>query len=345
MLSLLALLSLLAFGAALQPGNLVAASPARGLKSAAILSTKHAAPPSLMVQVSTLAPAYTPADLVAWLGRVCQAPANRGGTLVLQDVATPGGTLLTSYIDAIVGFLPGEARDPCFGRVFVGTVEAAWSGPGNAEVQGIVDPAFVKRYLEVSAAVAGQFVARYPKVVTNWYVSYEANLNELYYPQVQSAYSSMLGSALRTFARLRPHAQVMWSPAFWYPYSVYSHNALGMAGLRRSLTGLFAGLSSHGGGIAVLDLQDYVAGSSCQPSDNRMTPADAVDWVHFLESLGVIPEVVINTEQFSIDCATGGIGAGNPTEVLGRESFYRSQGVALGPAFEIRYWMVTHGLV
>jgi hypothetical protein len=297
-----------------------------------------------MIQVSTLAPAYTPDDLAAWLALVCRAPGNRGGTLVLQDVATPGGTLLTSYIDAIVGFLPGETRDPYFGRVFVGTVEAAWTGPGNAEVQGIEDPAFVRQYLSVSAAVAGQFVARYPKVVTNWYVSYEANLNDLYYPQVLSDYSSMLGSALRTFSRLRPHSQVMWSPAFWYPYSTYSQNALGMAGLRSSLTQLFTGLSSQGGGIGVLDLQDYVAGSSCQPSYNRMTPGDAVDWIHFLEGLDVIPEVVINTEQFSVDCATGGIGAGDPADVLARESFYRSQGVVLGPAFEIRYWMVTHGL-
>lgn len=296
-----------------------------------------------MIQVSTLAPSYTPADLVSWLQRICQT--SHGGDLVLQDIAVGDGPLLTSYLDPIVGFLPGASAHPCFKRVFVGTVEPYWSGPGNAYVQGIEDPAFVSQYLARSANVAAEFVARYPKVVTDWYISYEASMNDLYYPQVLASYTSMLSSALSTFAGIRPRAKVLWSPAFWYPYSVYSQNTLGMTTLRQNLTQLFTTLARVGSGIDVVDLQDYVAGSGCQPVDNQVTPADAVGWARFLEGLGVVPQVSLNTEQYALDCATGGIGPGDPTEVLAREAFYQSQGVELGPAFEIRYWVVTHSLV
>lgn len=299
--------------------------------------------PSLMVQLSSLAPTFTPADLAGWLGEICQNAANRGGDLVLQDVATSDGTLLTSYLDAIVGLLPGTSPAPCFGRVFVGTVEPSWSGSGSPYVEGIQSSTYVSQYLAVSDAVAAAFVAQYPAVTTNWYLSYEANLNELYYPQIASAYTSLLSAQLEDFRSLRPGSLATWSPAFWYPYSSYSQNTLGMSGLTQSLTQLFTSLAAVAGGIQVLDLQDYVAGSACQPVGNQMTPQDAVDWTQFLQGLTGAPHVTMNTEQYAIDCTTGAIGPGDPTEVLDREAFYQTSGVTLGAAFEIRYWMVTHG--
>jgi hypothetical protein len=300
-------------------------------------------PPSLMIQLSSLAPTFTPADLAGWLDQICQTASNRGGDLVLQDVATSDGTLLTGFLDRIVGLLPGMSPDPCFGRVFVGTVEPSWSGSGSPYVEGIQDSTYVSQYLALSGSVASQFVSRYPRVTTNFYISYEANLNELYYPQIASAYTTMLSSELESFRTLRPASLVTWSPAFWYPYSSYSLNTVGMAGLTQSLTQMFYTLNVVAGGIQVLDLQDYVAGSACQPVGNQMTPQDAVNWVQFLQALDGAPRVTMNTEQYAIDCATGGIGSGSPTQVLDREAFYRSSGVTLGAAFEIRYWMVTHG--
>jgi len=298
--------------------------------------------PSLMIQLSTLAQSSSPAQLRRWLQQVCPTGVNPTGDLVLQDVADDNGALLTSFLDAVVPYLPGGSAQPCFGRVFIGTIEPQWPGPGNAYVDGVQDAAFVADYVAKSAAVAKAFVTRYPQVDGNWYVTYEANLNDLYYPQVSAAYLTLLSTEVPALLSLRPGRKVMWSPAFWFPYSSYSQNTLGMNGLTASLKQLFRALRTAGTGIDVLNLQDYVAGSSCQPASNRMTPTDAVKWVRYVQALQAVPSVVVNTEQYAMDCATGGIVNGSATDVRNREAYYRSQGVTLGPAFELRYWIANH---
>lgn len=311
-------------------------------RHAAVIKPAGPASPSVMIQLSTLSQVSSPAELKTWMRTICPTGVVATGQLTLQDVATDGGALLTDYLDVLTPYLPGSSAHPCFSRVYVGTVEPVWTGSGSAYVDGVQDSAFVAGYLSRSAAVAAAFVKRYPTVTTDWYLTYEANLNELYYPQVATAYQSLLLAELKSRVKLRANRHVMWSPAFWYPYSVYSSNTLGMTGLRTSLTSMFTALKTVGHGIDVLNLQDYVAGSSCQPVDNRVTPSDAVGWVGFLRSLGVVPEVDVNTEQFAVDCTTGGIVNGDPTDVRTREAFYRAQGLTLGPAFELRYWMHNH---
>jgi hypothetical protein len=211
-------------------------------------------------------------------------------------------------------------------------------------VEGIENASFRQENLTLSQSVAKAFLARYRQVPVNWYLTYEADLNQLYYPAVEQAYAALLGAEMKALAALRPHAVFTWSPAFWYPYSVYSTNVLGMTQLKTMLVNLFSTLRNTGGGVQVLDLQDFVAGSSCQPSTNRMTPTDAVGWMRFLVGLQQVPDVEINVEQYAFNCATGGIGPGNPLDLAGREALYATQGLKLGPAFEVRYWMPVHGL-
>jgi hypothetical protein len=298
--------------------------------------------PSVMIQLSTLGQAVSPAGLRSWMRSICPTGVVATGSLALQDVATDNGTLLTDYLDVLAPYLPGVATHPCFSRVYVGTVEPVYTGAGNAYGDGVQDTAFLGSYLSRSNAVATKFIQSYPRVTTDWYITYEANLNELYYPQVAAAYTTLLTAELKSRAALRPNRHVMWSPAFWYPYSSYSTNTLGMTGLRTSLTAMFTALKTVGRGVDVVNLQDYVAGSSCQPGYNRVTASDAVGWTSFLRSLGVIPEVAVNAEQYAVNCATGGIVNGSPTEVRNREAYYRANNVALGPAFELRYWMHNH---
>lgn len=327
------------------PGSVSAARSPRhstSVTSATKVSSSSVSSPSVMIQLSTLASAATPADLTGWLRRICPTGVVATGQLALQDIASDNGTLLTNYLDAVAPFLPGSSTHPCFSRVYVGTLEPVWTGTGNAYVDGVQNAAFVADYLSKSDAVARSFVQRYPKVTADWYITYEANLNDLYYPQVSAAYQTLLSGELKSRTALRPGRHVMWSPAFWYPYSSYSQNTLGMTGLSQSLTQLFSALKAYGRGVDVLDLQDYVAGSSCQPVSNRVTRSDAVGWVGFLRGLGVIPSVLVNTEQYAMDCSTGGIVNGDPTEVQNRETYYRSNGLTLGPAFELRYWMHNH---
>jgi hypothetical protein len=224
-------------------------------------------------------------------------------------------------------------------------VDVTWTGTGSKYVEGVQDPTFTARYLRLSTSVAKSFIARYPKLIINWYLTYEANLNELYYPAIENAYATLLHAEMQALSSLRPHATFAWSPAFWYPYAAYRSNLDGMVQLRQMLTKLLATLRTNSPGLGMLDLQDFVAGSSCEPPGNRVTPDDAVNWLQFLKSLtNAARETVINTEQYSFDCGTGGVIAGDAASVTAREAFYATRGVQSGPAFEIRYWMPNHDL-
>jgi hypothetical protein len=292
-------------------------------------------PLSLIVQVSSLAPTHSPETVAAWIEKAC-APS---GDLVLQDIANADGVLASAYLDAIAPYLPGGER-ACFERVFVGTVDLAWTGSGSKYVEGAQDAAFRQRYLALSQSVASSFVSRYPTLDIDWYITYEANLNDFYYPSIAGAYRSMLSSEMQMLTSIRAGA-FAWSPAFWYPHSAYSSNAAGMAQLRANLIDLFSSLQRTAGGIQLLTLQDYVAGSGCQPASNQVTPSDAASWARFLADLGMLPEVTMNIEQYRTDCATGSNGPGDRHELADRRAFYESQSVSIGPSFEIRYWAQT----
>jgi hypothetical protein len=298
--------------------------------------------PSVIVQMSTIAMDYTPAELAAMIAQICPAGVNPTGQLVLQDVADSSGNLLTSYIDAIEPYLPGGSPNPCFSSVYVGTAEpAAWTGSGSPYIDGVEDPTYVSTWLSASQAVAQQFVADFPNLDIGWYVTYEANLNYLYYPAVLAGYESLLSSDISSLRALRPGAPVMWSPAFWWQYSSYHTNTLGMTGLATNLEALFTSLQSVGG-LNQIDLQDFVEGSACWGTANQVTPSDAANWVKFLQGLTGAPTITINTEQYSWDCSNGGILDGNAADVQAREAYYISQGLTLGPAFELRYWLANH---
>ncbi|MBV8162340.1 MAG: hypothetical protein JO265_15585 [Acidimicrobiia bacterium] len=296
-------------------------------------------PANLMLQVSSLAPAYPPSTLARWMKEVC-ATTTAGRSLVLQDVATSDGVLQTSYLDVLAPYLPGGNK-ACFSHAYVGSVEPQWSGSGSLYVDGVQDAQFRQSYVNASSTVDRAFATRYPTLKVDWYLTYESNLNDFYYPQVEQGYAALLGAEMTALSAIRPHRAFLWSPAFWFPYSSYKSNTAGMAGLTGGLSNLFAAV---GPSLQVLDLQDFVAGSACQPSGNQMTPADVVGWIGFLRGVAKAPAVQVNTEQYRLDCATGGVTAGSPVDVASRESYYRSQGLTLGPAFELRYWLSTHGL-
>ncbi len=296
-------------------------------------------PPAVFLQVSSLA-AITPATVRKWLEAFCAATAEPPG-LVLQDIASANGVLLTKYLDAIAPMLPGGSQ-ACFGRVYVGTVDLPWHGAGTKYVEGITDPAFRTKYLRLSLTAARRFHARYPYVRNDWYLTYEANLNELYYRDIAASYRLLLTREIDALRSVESGRSVLWSPAFWYPYSIYRSNTAGMAGLKTHLVGLFQATQRASHGRMHVALQDYVGGSSCLPRTDRTTPSDAVGWLRFLQSLRQLNNVSLNVDQFTTKCKTGAIVAATPSAVLSRERFYRAAGVTLGPAFELRYWLRAH---
>ncbi len=292
-------------------------------------------PPGWFLQVSSLAPAHSPGDVVEWVRAACAAARTRRPVLVLQDITDDDQALATAYLDAIAPYLPGGQR-ACVGHLYVGTLEPQPTGAASPYAGAVGDAAFRADYVSASRAAAQRFVQRYPQLRFDWYVAYEANLNGLYFSTVRSSYQDLFRRLKVALDSVRGGRSYLWSPAFWYPYSEYRTNVAGMAELGRQLGLLFAGMSADGQRTTI-DLQDFVAGSSCQPPANRTTPTDAAAWVRYLSSIPGAPPVALNVEQYQIDCATGRMSPAEPAELAARMAVYAETDTPLGPAFELRY--------
>ena len=296
---------------------------------------------NIFLQVSSLGPTYTPAEVSQWLADMCNTPTSGPRNLVLQDIVDSNGNLNASYLDVIVPYLPGGSVS-CFNKVYVGTFGPNWTGTGSIYTNGVEDPTFTTNYVNTSMQLANEFIQAYPQVAVNWYLTFEADLNQLYDPTVESAYAKMLGAEMLGLSAISPNAQFLWSTGFFYTYSGYSSNTLGMQGLNSELGQLFSSLKNVGNGLGTLDLQDEIGTTNCWGT-GAMTPSDAVGWAHFLQSIPNAPQINMNTTLFTTDCSTGGLVPISTTTAVNTESYYLSQNVVLGPAYEMRYWITQNG--
>lgn len=289
-------------------------------------------PMGLMIQVSTLAGAVSPAGLKVLLEEIRSDHHNsaRSGfvnTVVLQDIANATGALYTSYLDVLAPYLPGGSK-PIFSKAYVGTVDLPWTGSGSKYIQGIQSSAFQTRNLDVSRTAAAAFAARYPRSVIDWYVTYEANLSGFWDAGIEGPYRSYIERLMSTLSAVRAHRAFLWSPAFWTSYA--SEPSWATSSLAANLTHLFTRLPVP----LTLDVQDMVG-----QSGGSSSPETAVTWVNYLKRQwsNKLAAVQINAEQFT-SSTDGTITAGNAAEVSDRLKYYASQSISLGPAWEIRFW-------
>lgn len=303
-----------------------------GLMSPAGASVTADPPMGLMVQVSSLAPATSPATLKTWLEEIRRDHHRVGApgyinSVVLQDIAGPTGALYTKYLDVLVPYLPGGAT-PIFAKAYVGTVDLPWTGTGSKYLEGIESPAFRAQNVKVSLAAAKAFQSRYPKAVTDWYITYEANLAGFWDGKLAGAYQTYLGQLTNALSGVRAHRAMLWSPAFWTTYA--KQPAWAAPGLKANLTKLFAAMPTR----LTLSVQDFVG-----QSGGASSPQSAASWVGYLKRTVSthVAGVQINVEQFT-QSASGSLTTANAAEVVNRENYYRSQGIELGAAWEIRYW-------
>ncbi len=297
--------------------------------------------PGIFLQVSSLSPTYSVADVQNWMAQVCSTGTSAAGpTLVLQDIDTASGQLNTPYLNVIVPYLPGYSN--CFSKVYIGTTGISYSGPGTLYQQGVQNTALRANYQAQSQTLATQFLATYPKVIPNWYITLEANLNELDQLSVTQAYATILTNQIQTLSHLAPQASFLWSPGFWYTYTGYSSNSYGMGLLGQGLATIFQQIKSTTQNKFTLDLQDEVGTTNCWGS-GAMTPQDAADWAQYLESITAHPTIEVNTSLFETACSSGGTLPLSLNQTNQTESYYVSKNVPLGPAYELRYWLVEHG--
>ncbi len=297
--------------------------------SHALITTEPAQ--GLMIQVSTLAPNTSPIALKSWMEDIRREHRTSGqpgyiNNVVLQDIADQNGNLLTNYLDVIAPYLPGGAT-PVFNRVFIGTVDLSWTGSGSKYIEGIESSDFRNKNVIYSAKVAADFKARYPKTALNWYITYEANVAGFWDSNIEQAYSTYLTQIRSTLTNVSANKTFMWSPAFWTPYR--NEPTWALPGLQANLTDLFSKINQP----FIFNMQDFVA-----QSGGATTKEDAVTWAKYIKlNWPTMPtSVQINTEQFKI--INGSMQPADSTEIVQRENYYKSKGIALGPAWEIRYW-------
>lgn len=290
----------------------------------------------LMIQLSTLAPSVSIAKLKTMLNKIRTShrnPANPGyiDTVVLQDIAKPSGALYTTYLNAITPFLPGGAT-PAFDRAYIGTVDLPWTGAGSKYIEGIKDAPFRNKNVNVSKTAANNFKVRYPTIVADWYITYEANMSGFWDSNIETSYLAYINQLSAGLSTVRPSKTFLWSPAFWTPLRNQPPWAL------PDLQTNIADISNKINVPLVLDIQDFVG-----QSQGASTRLDADAWMDYLKvnwkaSTTIAPTVFqINAEQFQIN-DSGAIVAGDPIEVPERENYYAGEGHKVGPSWEIRYW-------
>ncbi len=286
----------------------------------------------LIIQVSSLAPTTTPAQLKVWLDHVRNNHRDYTkpgyiNNVVLQDIADQNGNLLTSYLDVIVPYLPGGAKQ-AFSTAYLGTVDLPWTGTGSKYIEGITNADFRNKNVSMSVSSAKAFKARYPKASTHWYITYEANLAGFWQKPTEEAYVTYINQLMASLSAVTPGKTFLWSPAFWTPYR--NQFTWALPDMKTNLNDMFNRISQP----LVLDLQDFVG-----QSKNASTKEDAVVWINYIkQNITKQPSVLqLNTEQFTIN-SSGAIVAGTNTEVAARENYYAKNGIKLGPSWEIRYW-------
>lgn len=309
---------------------LMGAAPASAA-DAPTTSTAGGPPKGLMIQVSSLQ-GTPPSTLKRWLEDIRRDHHNRSrpgyiNTVVLQDIADSSGVLYTAYLDVIAPYLPGGAT-PIFTRVYVGTVDLAWTGAGSKYIEGIEDANFRTQNINVSLTAASAFKARYPKISTDWYITYEANLAGFWDAHIEGAYTTYITQFMNTLSGVRANRAFLWSPAFWTMYA--DEPAWATPDLKTNLSHLFTSVPKR----LTLDIQDFVG-----QSGGTSSMESAVAWVRYLKQnwSANLNGVQMNVDQFQ-QASNGAISVADPTEVTARENYYHSQNIELGPAWEIRYW-------
>ncbi|MGZ6005054.1 MAG: hypothetical protein ACXWLH_02790 [Candidatus Saccharimonadales bacterium] len=301
-----------------------------------VLTRSHALTASepahgLIIQVSTLAPNTTPATLKTWLDDIRRDHRVSGqpgyiNNVTLQDIADKNGNLLTSYLDVIAPYLPGGAT-PAFTKAYIGTVDLPWTQAGSKYIDGIENADFRNSNVLYSAKAAADFKARYPKVALNWYITYEANLAGFWDASIEQAYSTYITQLISVLNKVAVNKTFMWSPAFWTPYR--NEPSWALSGLQMNLSDLFSKINQS----FIVDLQDFVGQSS-----GATTKEDAVAWAKYLkQNWSSKAAIQVNAEQFKL-AGDGSLIAADSSEILTRENYYKSKSLALGPAWEIRFW-------
>lgn len=224
----------------------------------------------------------------------------------------------------------------CFDSIYVGTMNLKWKGAtGTKYNAGIQDAEFRRRNIQVSTNLMDRFMATYPGLQFQWYISYEANLNYFTDTRIKDGYVAFNSELCREMKKRRD-AAILWSPNFWTRSKLLTDQ--NRAVLAANLKDHFSRAS-----ISEVHFQDHRGGSSHYTASRKFTAEDTKYYYDLLKSLGG-PEIAVNVEMFVRKIARGKqtTVAMSHADYVKHMEEYAKYRLPLGASWEIRYWYPAH---
>lgn len=321
-------------------------------------------PRGLFVQVASVPTGAEAWKARKWFEAVCQHHRMPGTAdyiydLVLSDTGDANGDLYVAQLDLVDDYFH------CFDNVFMGTVDLPWPGDSAGQsryLHGIMDSGYRWDNILLSRKIADALIARYPTLPFHWYLTLEANLN--YFTgsnvggtnysgaQIREAYKAYILQLSGDLYQKRAGA-VLWSPAFWSPWSTLDSTT------RSSLAASISNLLHATPRLTWLHFQDFIGQGSdvrctatnvCSPWQKptyTFTCNDAVGY-HGLLAAAVPTTVIslaVNQEMFIVGTdssdAFKAMFPADPVELDARQQCYAQHGVPIGTSWEIRWWYLA----
>ncbi|WP_433847448.1 hypothetical protein [Acinetobacter proteolyticus] len=284
---------------------------------------------------------------ISKLDEICQSKEEHN--LVVIKAVNNKGDLNNKYLDQIQPYYK------CFNKVFFSVDSKKWERKSSnwedtKYYNGIMNKKFAQDNIDYALQNAKKIINKYPNMKFNWYIHYEANLNFFKSDKIKESYKFYLKNLSDSLYILKP-ADILWSPAFWTPYSKLKNNE--KLKLTQNLNDLFKNTPR----ITWLHFQDFLGqttytnceNNSCQikttSNQSFKNPEEAC--LNTKENYLLLRNATKNTNiknlKVNMELFTSIKSKSNsyiPTEselITERESCYSENNIPIGISFELLY--------
>ncbi|MCH7379973.1 MULTISPECIES: hypothetical protein [Acinetobacter] len=270
--------------------------------------------------------------------------------LVIINVINSNGSLNDLYLNKIQPYYK------CFNKVFFSVNSKKWEKKNNdwkdsKYYNGIMDKNFSQQNINYALKNANSILKKYPNMNFSWYIHYEANLNYFTNDSIKDAYKNYLKTLSDSLYKIKS-ADILWSPAFWTPYSTLKEKD--KIKLEINLNDLFKSTPK----ITWIHFQDFLGQTSYTTCDtptclrpaiiNRNFNSESDECLNTKGNYSILQQAIkgtniknlkVNMELFTQNknSSTSFIPAPQST-ISEREKCYLQNNIPIGISFEMLYW-------
>jgi len=298
-------------------------------------------PKSLFLQLGYLN-GYSDQEITSWFEKVCKIRKNfekgRIYNLTLTDIAEVTGDDRLSLREDKLNLISKYFY--CFDKIFIGLVglQSLISDPFYS---GILDRKIRMRNIHLTDLSMDLLLKKYPQFDFQFYLDYEANLNDFTNVELMGAHLEMNTELINHMQKRKPGVTIFWSPTFQTPFSQLSQAEI--ENLRFHLQYFFNTLNKNtlNGGIHWLAFQDCIGQSYWRSIP--ISYSDVHNYFHLLNSIFKFQKLEINMEYFAQISPHFDFISMPGFEIASRQSFYKANFLPLGMAWEMRWWFENEG--